>query len=199
MEIIFPRDFEVSGLEKYLDSQVSDLNKDNVLFLFKYKDNNLKQAIWEMKFKSNRRVAEVFGKFLANKINKLLNAGDKYLLLPTPIHKKRRDERGFNQCEWLCEEIIKNIRPNRLSKIKYEPKILLREKYTTKQSWSDKKAREENLKGAFKVSEKNKDEIVGIKIILIDDVLTTGSTIREMRQTLKESGASEIISIVIAH
>jgi len=192
MEIIFPRDFEVSGLEKYLDSQVSDLNKDNVLFLFKYKDNNLKQAIWEMKFKSNRRVAEVFGKFLANKINKLLNAGDKYLLLPTPIHKKRRDERGFNQCEWLCEEIIKNIRPN-------EPKILLREKYTTKQSWSDKKAREENLKGAFKVSEKNKDEIVGIKIILIDDVLTTGSTIREMRQTLKESGASEIISIVIAH
>ena len=199
MEIIFPRDFDVVGLRNFLESRVLNKKIFGVHYLFNYKEKNVKQAIWEMKFKSNKKVAEVFGKFLSFRIIELCKTGDEYLILPTPVHKKRRNERGFNQCEWLCKEIIKNIEKNIETSMRYCPNILIREKYTTKQSWSNKESRENKLKGAFNVSGKFQDKITGAKIILVDDVLTTGSTIKEMHRTLIKFGALEIISIVISH
>jgi len=202
IEIIFPRDFDVFELREELNGGFLSSKKDDVHYLFKYKNKFVKQAIWEMKFKRNKQVAEFFGKFMAVEILENIDIRKNYLLIPTPIHKKRRVERGFNQCEWLCKEIMKNLEENggnSTSSIKYSAKILLRKEYTTKQSWSNKNEREKNLKGVFQVSEKFQSEIVGAKIILIDDVLTTGSTIREMHRTFSKSGASEIISIVVAH
>lgn len=195
MEIIFYQELDTEELIYSLKNEKCHLKKfQKTYFLYDYKNQTIKDCIWQMKFKGNKEIARIFGKALSEKI-KLLGADD-FLLVPTPIHNKRRRERGFNQCERLCEEITKNITSGSFS---YNSKILMRNKYTIKQSWSSKKERQDNLKNIFKVNPKFKKDILGRKIILIDDVITTGSTIKEMHRALRDCGASLVISIVIAH
>jgi len=163
--------------------------------IFSYKDPLVKEMIWQIKFRGQRKYAEICGKFLYQKIIGVIGMTEKrYLLIPVPIHPKRRAERGFNQCEWLCEEIIKNDLTEFLI---YQPNILVRQIYKVKQSWSNKKERAENMRGVFKISDVG--AVAGQKIILIDDVITTGATLAEVKRILQIAGATEILSFTIAH
>ena len=80
--------------------------------IFKYKDPRIKSLVWQLKFNNNRKISIILAKFLEEEINQIAdkNKGIKnWILIPIPIHRKRRSERGYNQCEWLCEEIIKKL------------------------------------------------------------------------------------------
>jgi ComF family protein len=191
LETFFPRDFDHKELEERIVKEIEDLKYkkySSCNYFLNYKDELVRNAIWEMKFKNNRHISKIFAQLVCV----FLKDKDDFILIPIPIHKKRRAERGFNQCEWICEDIIKILK-----EVNYQPKILIRNKYTEKQSWStDKEARLEKLKGCFVVNEKLKDIIIGKKIVLIDDVVTTGSTIKEARPP---PPASLVILVVIAH
>jgi ComF family protein len=111
------------------------------------------------------------------------------LLVPVPLHPARRRERGFNQAEllarslgkaenWPVEEVIRRIR------------------YTTTQTALDRSERSRNLDGAFVL--RPKADVEGRDIILVDDVLTTCSTVDECARVLLGAGAKSVWAIAVA-
>lgn len=176
--------------------------EDWIISLYKYKDKATKNGVWQMKYRANRNMARFFGQKMAKILieNKLEN----YTLVPIPIHWRRRFERGFNQSEWLCKEITKTFnknysgKENKIVKIKFK-KILKRVVYNKKQSWNNKLMRQKNILAVFQVKEKFKKEIVGQKFLLVDDVVTTGATIKEARHELLIRGASSVKALTVAY
>lgn len=110
-------------------------------------------------------------------------------LVPVPLHPRRLREREFNQSELLAEELA------RLGKIRiFSP--LKRIRYTTTQTKLDRKHRRQNLRDAFILS-KNAD-VTNMNLLLVDDVLTTGSTLDACASVLQEAGARSVRSLTAA-
>ncbi len=141
--------------------------------------------IHSFKYKNARYLDHHFATLMAPKI---LGKFDGIAFVP--LHKKKQAQRGYNQCELLCDE---------LSKILNIPKItnLIRVENTIAQTQLNRKLREENLSTCFAVL--NAKEIKDKKILLVDDVFTTGSTLNECSRVLKSAGASIVSCITIAH
>jgi competence protein ComFC len=103
------------------------------------------------------------------------------IIVPVPLHSARERERGFNQAALLADLLSARMSvKNRL--------MLERIRYTTTQTAFDRAERMENLHGAFRLR-KNMD-VRGLRVLLIDDVLTTGSTLSECARVLKKAGAN---------
>jgi competence protein ComFC len=113
-----------------------------------------------------------------------------FILIPIPIEKKRLKWRGFNQSEEIGKKLAKIL------KIPIFCNVLLKTKKTSPQIELSEKERKENVKGCFSV--KNRNLIKNKKILLLDDVYTTGATMEEAAKTLKEAGAKEIVGMVLA-
>jgi ComF family protein len=105
------------------------------------------------------------------------------IVVPVPLHPTRKRERGFNQAELLAELLCARngltMRP-----------VLERIRYTTTQTVFDRAERMENLRNAFRL--RKKMDVRGLRVLLIDDVLTTGSTLSECARVLKEAGAISV-------
>jgi ComF family protein len=106
-----------------------------------------------------------------------------------PLHRKRFLSRGFNQSELLAEKLGKLLDFKNSN-------ILKRIKSTQTQINLTRKERQENVRFAFTLTDKNSD--INKKVILIDDVVTTGSTLKECAQALADAGYREIYGLVIA-
>jgi competence protein ComFC len=105
------------------------------------------------------------------------------LIIPVPLHPARQRERGFNQAELLADLLAASTNlPMR--------NFLERTRYTTTQTAYDRAGRMENLHGAFRLR-KNRD-VRGLHVLLIDDVLTTGSTLSECARVLRKAGAVSV-------
>ena len=110
-------------------------------------------------------------------------------LVPVPLHPKRLREREFNQAEILCQEL------SRTTGIRvFSP--LLRQRYTTTQTQLDRRGRRQNLRDAF-VPGKNRD-VTNMNLLLVDDVLTTGSTLDACAAVLLEAGARSVRALTAA-
>ena len=105
------------------------------------------------------------------------------IIVPVPLHPTRQRERGFNQASLLAELLTAQI------SIPCKP-VLKRIRYTTTQTALDRAERMENLHNAFRLR-KNAD-VRGLHVLLIDDVLTTGSTLSECARVLKRAGAISV-------
>lgn len=129
---------------------------------------------------------------IAHLIN--LNKADSfknYILIPIPLYKKKLKQRGFNQSAEIAKELSKNLM------IPVFDDVLIKIKQTPAQVELKKEQRQENIKGAFFCQ---KPEIIrGRKILLVDDIYTTGSTIEEGRRALRDAGAEEVWGVVAAH
>ncbi len=112
------------------------------------------------------------------------------IILPVPLHISRLRSRGFNQALLLARVCF----PEWQGKI--QPDLLHRHKPTIPQTSLSGKARRNNLKGAFSVSDPGL--VAGRKILLIDDVFTTGATLNECAKTLSKAGAAEIEAFTLA-
>jgi competence protein ComFC len=200
LDLLFPRSETLKIAETLSFNDLFEKSRKNNLFrknfwtIFCYKDKLVKEMMWQMKFNGQRRYAIFFGKCLYKKIIEIIDTNKKYILIPVPVHKKRRKERGFNQCEWLCEEIVKiDIKKNFL----YKPDILQRIIYRQKQSWSSKKKRVENIDGVFTVIDVT--IITNKSVIIVDDVLTTGATLEEIIKTVSVCKPKEVLAFTVAH
>jgi ComF family protein len=120
-------------------------------------------------------------------------------LIPIPIDKSRKWERGFNQAELICKALVK-IDENKNFVLK--PDILIKIKDTGHQARIESRHRRlENIKNSFTINP-NTDptqEIKGKNIILLDDVTTTGATLSEAKKILKNAGARKVIAFTVAH
>lgn len=177
-------------LEAYYKIE-NKLNKyfEKHAYIFKY-ENKIRKLIIDCKFNDKAYLREVFVKFLL-KNEKICRFFETYdIITAVPIHKKRKRTRGYNQSELIASKIAKEYKG-----LKYE-NILEKQKNNVMQSSLTKKERIENAKNVYKAI--NKEKINNKKIILIDDIYTTGSTVNECSKVLKENGAKEIVVITIA-
>ncbi|HAO64601.1 TPA: hypothetical protein DCQ44_01310 [Candidatus Taylorbacteria bacterium] len=208
--ILFPQ----NNLEKEADVSITDAAKiqkndgdqsikypSPAYSFFAYRTEAVRSMIWRLKYRCDMSVAAIFGKNIHDHLCEELaelsvwsNFRDP-LLIPIPISKKKLRLRGFNQSAALCKALA-TIDENRF--FVYAPNVLNKVKDTKSQARvKDKRSRLENLKDSFAV--KDNSSINNRNIILLDDVLTTGSTLTEATNTLKKSGAGNIIWLTIAH
>ncbi len=148
--------------------------------IFSYKNPLAKELIWQIKYKKNKHAAQI----AAFAIKEVLQDAD-FLLIPIPISKKRRNERGYNQCEIILDS---------LEGFKKDYSLLKRAKHIDKQTFKNRNERIENTKNIFEVTRSGRE-----KIILIDDVSTTGSTLKEAREAFILAGYSDVTALTIAH
>ena len=151
-----------------------------------YQDLVLKKALWMLKYQGVKHLAKPLAEIVKERIWKKLETGD-WLVVPVPLSKKKLRHRGYNQAELIAKELSDNVRADILFK-KFHTKSQVEVK--------DKEERLANIIGSFAI--KNPEKIKGKKIILIDDVLTTGATMREAKKVLKNAGAKKVVGIVVA-
>ena len=113
-----------------------------------------------------------------------------FILVPVPLERKKLKWRGFNQAEEIGKELAKFFGISLLNN------VLAKIKETPAQVELSEEERKENIRNAFSI--KNGGQILGKKILLVDDVYTTGATMEECARVLKKAGAKEVIGIVIA-
>lgn len=114
------------------------------------------------------------------------------LILPVPLHRWRLLKRRFNQSQLLASALSKKLGvPN-------NPFILQRVRSTPSQGTLDRKDRQKNVKGAFRVAAGAEGEIEGKRVLLVDDVLTTGATVGACADVLRKAGAREVGVLVFA-
>ncbi len=176
--------------------------KGDVFSAADYGDEVAKKAIWALKYRKVRSLAEPLAELIFRRVIKgpLLKAsrGGTWIIVPVPLSKKRLRERGFNQSELIAEHLSDKINADggKMS-VRAAAGVLRKIKDTPSQvSIKDKEERLKNLAGSFGV--KNPDLIKDKNIIVIDDVTTTGATLKEARAALKESGAKRVIAIAAA-
>lgn len=113
-----------------------------------------------------------------------------FVLIPVPLSKKRKRWRGFNQAEEIAHYLSLYL------KIPLFSDVLVKSKETLPQVKLSAKEREENIKGVFVCQ--NENLIKNKRILLVDDVFTTGSTMEECAIVLKKAGAKEVWGVVVA-
>lgn len=188
-----------SCLEKIQKSN-QELDR-NISALFSYKDSTIRKAIWELKYHHKYKLAEELGQFLFDNSKEKLSLIFKdssirpILIIPIPLSRRKRWRRGYNQSDYIARGFCSCVSSNLFL---LEKRILFKNKNTLPQAkMKDKKDRLKNIQGVFFV--KNKEKISGKTIIIIDDVVTTGGTIKEAMRVLKDSGAKKIYALTLAH
>lgn len=181
--------------------------------VFAYKDKRVEKLVWNIKYKKSALAVKIGGYALWRE---LVQKGEPshIILIPMPITDRRRRERGFNQCELLVDEIAKlnrekeNGRPN--ISLRIEKDTLTRTHHASRQTLKGRADRVESAKGVFAVNELNEkateksaekiaEQFKDSTIIIIDDVITTGSTMREAIDTLKAAGFENVHGLALAH
>ena len=142
-------------------------------------------AIKALKFRRKLYYAPAFAALLENELPRL--GGDIDAVLPVPLHWRRHANRGFNQAAELCRRVqICRGLPVLVNVIRQRP--------TPYQSGLDSEQRQRNLRGAFVV----RGDIDARHILIVDDVITTGETCRQLARTLLDSGAGAVSVLAVA-
>ncbi len=151
----------------------------------------VKQIIWRYKYKGQEKLAVPLGRCMAETLEQQWTK-KKFVLSYVPLHAQRLSERGFNQAERLAHVIGRYLR---LPVVE----LLVRKRMTQPQSEKGRDERLSALVGAFAVHpDIDLEQLVDREILLVDDIYTTGSTLRECSKPLKEQGIKNVYSITIA-
>ncbi|MFQ6049963.1 MAG: ComF family protein [Candidatus Paceibacterales bacterium] len=171
-------------------------NLNDLYFATEYKNFLIRNLIQKFKYKPFVKELSISLSSLIIEHFQLLenpppffSRGLDFVLIPVPLGKRKLRWRGFNQAEEIAKVISKFL------EIPLINNALKKERETLPQVELTEEERKENILGTF--SCQNQEKIQGRKILLVDDVYTTGSTMEECARVLKESGAKEIIGIVV--
>lgn len=164
---------------------------DQLLVCSTYEKEGLFQKLMvRFKYKFSEELADFFGNILIERFEdfkKLLHCCD-MIIVPVPVHKKKLKIRGFNQAKLLAEK---------LSKFEVWD-CLYRKKFRPDQAKLNRKERLVNLIDSIDLKEEFRDKLKEKIVLLIDDVVTTGSTLNECSKVLKRNGAKYICGLVLA-
>jgi ComF family protein len=153
-----------------------------------YHEEALRTAVLKLKFQRDTALAPPLGTLLADVLQPYLGEWRAGGLVPVPIHWARRWERGFNQSELLAQRV------SRILSVPVRP-VLLRTRKTPPQVGLEASARQRNIQGAFALAPQVSVE--GQRLILVDDVRTTGSTLTECAAVLKSAGAQAVYGLTL--
>lgn len=195
LDFIFPKTcLECGKSGKYLcDSCVNKVLDgtfdQNNFAVFKYR-GVIRKAIISLKYKFAYDIADELVGITVKRLK-----SEKYhgvTLVPTPLHWRRENFRGFNQSEILGKKIAEKMN------WKFIPDLLVRNKNTKPQVGLKGFARSSNLSGVFAVNSIYNQLPKTYNLLLFDDVYTTGSTIKEAKKILQQAGFNKVYSLMIA-
>jgi ComF family protein len=153
-------------------------------------DDVARTLVHAFKYGDRLDLAPTMGRWMANAGRALLEDAD--ALVPVPLHWRRQWARRFNQSALLAEVIGK------ASALPVSYRALKRIKATPQQVGLSQSARAQNVQGAFRVPADGKAEVAGRRLVLIDDVLTSGATMDACARALLRAGAAQVDALVFA-
>ncbi len=195
LNFIFPANLKEEITVQDLLNSAPSKEFGDILSFFNYQDAVIKQLITELKYKGKRSNAKILAIGIHEYLLEELSDREIYeeftnpLLIPIPLSKQRLRERGYNQVALIAEHLAEIGTLDTFS--------LKRIKNTESQTTKNKEERTKNLEDAFVV--KNNKHILNKNIILLDDVVTTGSTLNEAKETLLRNGAKNVLATAVAH
>ena len=156
--------------------------------LFRYEDDIIR-LIHQLKFAEKITIARSLGEMLLELLAKRpAIEGRPDCLLPVPLHNARWRQRGFNQSAEIARVMARKLA------IPIEQNAVIRQRKTTSQTGLNARERQKNIRGAFEVV----TEIKAKHVLIIDDVMTTGSTVNELARVLKKGGVQRVGVLSVA-
>jgi ComF family protein len=149
-----------------------------------------RDLVLSLKFGARRDVAGVMGQLMARNGRELLEPGS--VLVPVPLHRFRLWQRRFNQAALLADAV------SRVSGVAMDPLALERIRRTRQQVGLSAKERQINVRRAFRVTDAGQGRLHGRNVILVDDVLTTGSTLAACTRVLRAAGVARVDVLTFA-
>jgi ComF family protein len=169
-----------------------------VLSLSNYRRPEVSAAIKTLKYHGNRKAAQLCAVLLSDAlIEELADVAVwehvRVCIIPIPLSGERLRERGFNQIERVLDVLAEE---NSIPDVEVATNVLIRTKHTSPQTKLKKRERLLNVRGAFNVAQP--ERVKNAYVILVDDVVTTGATLKEAARVLKAAGARDVLPIAIA-
>ena len=162
-----------------------------IFYLFEYKDL-IKKKIIEFKFNDKSYLYKTFSNIILKnkKICKLLNSYD--IIIPVPMFEKKKSKRGYNQTELISKEIAERL------DITFNNNILFKIKENKTQSLLNYHERKQNVINVYKINDSETKNVSNKKIILFDDIYTTGFTVKECIKELEKLNPKKVDVLVLA-
>jgi ComF family protein len=155
-----------------------------------YEEGPVRKLVQQLKYADRLDLAPPMARWMARAGRELLSDAD--LLVPVPLYRWRLFTRRFNQAAVLARGVAE------LSGVAFDPMALVRVKATRPQVGLTRTQRAENVQGAFKVLPTDRIRVEGRKIVLVDDVLTSGATLNAAARVLIRAGAVRVDALVFA-
>jgi ComF family protein len=177
------------GLTPYIEPRICEIGPRNVVTLLPYDMPAVRACVLEAKFHGSESAAKMLGNVLASYLREECGDLDRYeqrayVLVPVPLSKERVKERGYNQVEMIARHADTHI----------DTKLLIRLRDTLPQTTLDGTARRQNMRGAFGAA---RIPDPSLTYFVLDDVVTTGSTIGEAVRTLYDAGARNVQALAL--
>ncbi len=160
---------------------------DGVIALYYFEKRGLLQSLaHSLKYEE----VTTFGVQLGRNLSEKITSASADVLLPVPLNRRKERERGYNQSDLIAFGLSER------TGIPVDRDSVRRVRYTVTQTHLNAEQRGENIADAFRVS--RPEQIIGKRIAVVDDIITTGSTIQELGKILKEAGAASVIAVSAA-
>jgi ComF family protein len=156
----------------------------------RYEDGPARQLVHRLKYGDRLELARNMGAWMARAGAEVLDGA--HVLVPIPLHRRRLFSRRFNQAAALADAVSK------VCGVPADPLALARVKATVPQVGLTRAQRADNVQGAFRAPEEARPRIVGRRVVLIDDVMTSGATANACARVLLRAGAEQVNLLVFA-
>lgn len=162
---------------------------DDIICICEY-SGIIKEALIRYKFSNRPSFGRTFAKLIYERVKEMTDCEEFDIIICVPLHRKKEQIRGYNQSYLISKQLGK------LLGIEANKNLLIRTRNTDSQSLLNRVERLRNLKDAFSVTDAN--SVKDKSIIVVDDILTTGTTLNECCKVLKDAGARKITAAVVA-
>lgn len=190
----------LKNIEKQINLKIINTKEKNItpnelyfekhIYLFNY-ENEIRKLIIDYKFNDKSYLYKIFSQIIIKNKKIYRNLKNYDIIIPVPIHKKRKAKRGYNQSELITDKISKKF-----TNLINGKDVIKKIKYNVEQSSLNKEQRKQNVKNVYKII--NKEKIKEKNVILFDDIYTTGATVNEISKLLKECNVKNILILTLS-
>jgi ComF family protein len=161
---------------------------DGLVSVFKF-NPTIQSLIHNFKYNEFKKIGSFLGDFLGAVLSEKAFLSNIDYIIPVPLHSVKNRERGFNQAGIIANRIAQTL------DISLEEKVVVRRKYTKTQTKLPREERSRNVQNAFAV--KNAEIITNKNVLIVDDVFTTGATMKSIADTLKANKVDKVYACTI--